>query len=326
MAEIIKFSPEEVESVLKKLTNEEQFKRYQQDKELIMNLCNGYQSPLLEFTSKAKADLVQLIIDRKERQQPVDVNALMEGRKVPEGRTEEDERGRIERVISALDAGEDPTKYKAKMRVKLSDSDLAGRQAITPDMSFPRRELVVASEIKLGDVAIKLNDDQIGELKTKGRLNEVVEGVDSNGEVHKFFVAKDQDLNTLRFLDQKKVVLPKYVYGVELKDGPQTEMKDGKIAEFEIKAKGEVKTVQGYFDPVTYKIKFLQDTKDQVLRTAETQAQINQMNQETTLQKTTQKGKTKSSQMLTDMISENNKNKAHKPKDKAQKHNQGQSM
>lgn len=280
MANKIKFTPDEVKDLLRKLMSDDQFEKCTQNTELIMTLANGYQSPLLDFTSRAKSEIVQLIQSRQEKQLPIDVDALMAER----GEVKEPikEKERIENVLSTLEAGEDPTKYKAKIRIKLSDPDVAGRQSILADMSFPRRELFVAETMKVGDYTVRLDAQQVEDLKTIGRLNHVVDGIDVNGVVRQFFVAKDPELNQLRFLDKEKVSLPPYVYGLKLPEETRQSLLQGKITNMEIKAKGDVKSVQAYFDPVTYKIKFVPESKDRVLRTEQSQAQINQINKQNT--------------------------------------------
>lgn len=280
MANSIKFTPEEVKDLLRKFMNDEQYEKAAQDKELIMALCSGYQSPLLEFTSSAKLEIVQLILARKEQQLPIDPDSLLAARGEVNDSVKEKER--IANVLTALEAGENPAVYKAKIRIKLGEPDVAGRQVVLADMSFPRRELFVAETMTVGDYTIRLDARQVDSLKTTGRLNEVIDGVDDNGVVRQFFVAKDADLNQLRFLDKEKVSIAPYLYGIKLSKEVRESLLQGKITDMEIKAHGEIKAVQAYFDPVSYRIKFVPEHKEQVLRTDQSQAQIDRMNQKTT--------------------------------------------
>lgn len=273
MAEKIKFSETEIESVLRKYTNENQFQEYIKNPELMKALASGYRSPLLEFTSSVNVALVDYIENRKEQNLPMDIASVMEGR-------DPEDADRLKRVLLALEAGEDPSKYTAKIRLKLGDPDAAGQRPILGELAFPRKELTIVPEIKLGNTTLSFTDSQISELKTTGRLNSLVDGADSNGELQRFFVSVDKDLKTLRFLHQDKVSLPKYIYGISLDDSARSQMMEGRIADIQIKAKGEVKTVKAYFDPADYKLKFVSETPGQILRTDESQAQIEQVNRE----------------------------------------------
>lgn len=275
----LKFTPEEVQEVLKRIMSLEQYDKAVQDQKLVSTLAAGFQTPLLEFTSKAKKEIVDLVQKYKTEGKEISIDNLMQ--ELEHSRMEEEkERQRIGNVLSALEAGEDPTTYQAKIRLKLGNVDASGRQAIVPDFSFPRKELFVSSTMKIGDYTVTLTDAQVESLKTAGRLDSVVEGVAQDGKKASFFVAKDADLNQLRFLNAENVKMPKYVYGIELSEEKGNALKAGKIIDLDIKAKNEVKTVKAYFDPVDYKLKFLSDKEGQVYRTAQAQAHLNQLNQE----------------------------------------------
>lgn len=288
-----KFTQEEVQEVLKRVMSPEQYNKTVQDEKLMEALATGYQTPLLEFTSKAKKEIVELVQRFRTEGKEISIDSLMQELEHAQLEVEK-ERQRIGNVLSALAAGEDPTTYQAKIRLKLGNADASGRQAIVPDFSFPRKELFVAPTMKIGDYTVTLTDAQVESLKTVGRLDSVVEGVTQNGQKASFFVAKDADLNQLRFLNAENVKMPKYVYGIEVPEEKANALKAGKMIDLDIKAKNEVKTVKAYFDPVDYKLKFLSEKEGQVYRTAQAQSHLNKLNQgktakaKRTLSKTTQ--------------------------------------
>lgn len=288
-----KFTQEEVQEVLKRVMSSEQYNKTVQDEKLMEALATGYQTPLLEFTSKAKKEIVELVQRFRTEGKEISIDSLMQELEHSQLEVEK-ERQRIGNVLSALAAGEDPTTYQAKIRLKLGNADASGRQAIVPDFSFPRKELFVASSMKIGDYTVTLTDAQVESLKTVGRLDSVVEGVTQNGQKASFFVAKDADLNQLRFLNAENVKMPKYVYGIELPEEKANALKAGKMIDLDIKAKNEIKTVKAYFDPVDYKLKFISEKEGQVYRTAQAQSHLNKLNQgkaakaKRTLSKTTQ--------------------------------------
>lgn len=285
MAQEMKFTPEEVTTVLRGYTDDAQLETCTKDEQLMGTLCAGYQSEkLIGFTSKANQDVMNAIEHDKAMYPDTPQTAEYISDIMEISSTDVDSRKRVERVMAALEAGEDPSKYTAKIKMEFSRPNAAGEKYIQANMSFPRKELKFKQEIELGngDVKLTITDEQAAELHSIGRMNSLVDGVDMNtGELRPFFVAVDKDLKTLKFREASKVKIQPFVYSVELLDKAKiAELKQGKVVMIDIKSKGVPKTVPMYFDPVTSKLQGVKlPNENQQVRTAESQSQIESVNQ-----------------------------------------------
>lgn len=149
------------------------------------------------------------------------------------------------------------TKRPYKARIKgLLVSEVNGEERISFDFLFAQRKLVIPNrmQIKNGQDAINISDEQIEKLKAGDFLDELL--VSEKGA--KFFAEVDTELNRLAIAEATYVRAPKTLHGSVLTSEQSNAIMNGKSMEYERENpndKSQVFVLKARYSPIYYTIR-----------------------------------------------------------------------